>query len=326
MLKEYRCKVIIREVIAMLIVFFFLLGGCVKNEDVYTPEEGVVYMPQAYQDKSVMNLLLVDSVQNITFGLYAVGFNGAPTDITGQFAIQPDLIAQYNIDNEYLGHTYVLLPDTAYTLSGTSTIIHKGKSSSEPLFIAINPKKLALGTHYVLPIKVMEVSGGTLNNNLSIAYFKLDTIQIRSRDITADATLSVSKDNDGGADAKEGSKKLVDNDFGTKYLSSNFQPGLVLQLKFSEPTKLDAYSITSGDDALERDPKNWVFQGSNDGNNWTDLDTRNDESFLDRKLTRTFQLDKTASFSSYRIVVSALQNDKTGGLIQITEWRLLQYY
>lgn len=315
-------KVFVTKIILLVI----LLSSCVKNEKLYSPQEGMVYMPQAYQDKALMNLLLVDSIQNITFGIYSAGFNGAPNDITGQFAVQPDLVAQYNIDNEYLGNTYFLLPDTAYTLSGTSTVIRKGKSSSDPLYIAINPKKLALGTHYVLPIKVTNVSGGTLNENLSLAYFKLDTINIRSRDITSDATLTVSKDNDGGADANEGSKKLVDNDLTTKYLSSNFQPGLTLQLKFPSPVNLDAYTLTSGNDGIDRDPKDWIFQGSNNGSSWTDLDTRVNESFLDRGFTRTFQLSKTETYSYYRIVVNAVQKGEAGGLIQITEWRLLTYY
>src|SRR5690606_2246808 len=36
-------------------------------------------------------------------------------------------------------------------------------------------------------------------------------------DLTVDATLTVSKDNDGGPEAGEGSLKLIDNDISTKF-------------------------------------------------------------------------------------------------------------
>jgi hypothetical protein len=38
------------------------------------------------------------------------------------------------------------------------------------------------------------------------------------------------------------------------------------------------FAITSANDAPARDPKNWEFQGSNDGATWTTLDSRNGQS------------------------------------------------
>lgn len=117
--------------------------------------------------------------------------------------------------------------------------------------------------------------------------------------------------------------KLVDNNLSTKYLAFNYTSSLYVQLAFSTAKKLDAYKITSGNDAPERDPRNWTLQGSNDGNNWTVIDTRSNESFSGRTETRTFNLASQANYSYYRWNISSING---ANLIQVTEWRLLEYY
>lgn len=308
----------------MIILFFALVfAGCVKNDELISPQEGTIYMPQAYQDRATMTVYKIDSVQSITFGATYSGFKSAPSDITVEFQVDTSLIAAYNALNAYLGYTYYALPDSAYTLSATKAVIPAGKTSSEPLEIQIQGSKLSFGKHYLLPIKLVNTASAKVDSSLSVAYFKLDTLLTRSRDLTSLGTLTVSDENSGGADAGEGSKKLVDNDYNTKFLSFDYNPNFWVQLHLSSAEKLNAYIITSGNDAPERDPKDWQFQGSDDGVNWTTLDTKTSESFPERLMTRRFDISSTQSYSYYRLYITA-----NGGsnLIQITEWRLLQYY
>lgn len=308
------------------IIFFLftLMTSCVKNDDLVSPEEGTIYMPQAYQDRATMTVYKVDSIQGITFGAVYSGFKSASSDITVEFQVDTTLVAAYNAANAaYLGYSYHALPTDAYTIPSTTGIIAAGKTSTDSMQIMIDGSKLSFGMHYLLPIKLVSTSSGTIDSSLSIAYFKLDTLLTRSRDLTSSGALTVSDENSGGADAGEGSKKLVDNDYNTKFLSFDYNPNFWVQLHLSSAEKLNAYTLTSGNDAPERDPKTWQFQGSNDGVNWTTLDTRTNESFSDRLLTRRFDFSTSEAYAYYRLYIT-----ENGGsdLIQITEWRLLQYY
>ncbi|MGJ7032917.1 BT_3987 domain-containing protein [Niabella hirudinis] len=300
-----------------------MMTGCAKPDDLYSPEEGTIYMPQAYQDRSVMTLYKMDSIQQVTFGAYYSGFNGPGSDVTVQFEVDPALVTQYNINYGYLGYTYYPLPDSVYTLSSNTGTIKAGKKSSEPLFVLVNGQKISFGYHYLLPVKIKSVSAGNKDSALSVTYFKLDSLQTRVKDITPLGTLTVSDENRDGANAKEGSVKLVDNDYSTKFLSFNYNPNFWMQLKLNTPQRLDAYEITSGNDAPDRDPKNWLFQGSNNGTDWTTLDNRKDEIFLGRQLTRRFNVNFPNAYTYYRMLVTV-----NGGssLIQITEWKIIQFY
>lgn len=308
--------------IAGCMLFISLFTSCVKNDDLYSLQEGTVYMPQAYQDRSVMTLYKMDSLQYVTFGAYYAGFDAPSSDLAVQFQIDNSLIAKFNEDNAYLGNVYEALPDSVYTLSGTSSVIKAGKKSSDPLSIIVEGKKIAFGYRYLIPIRITSISAGTLDTSLSVAYFRLDSLLTRMRNLAPSGTLTVSKENNGGPSAGEGSPKLTDNDFATKYLSE-YVVGQWAQVKLPEAQKLDAYAITSGNDAPERDPANWVFQGSNDGSNWVTLDTKTGYTFIGRQETVRFDLENPDAYSYYRLRVDA---NRGSNLIQITEWQLIQFY
>jgi hypothetical protein len=140
------------------------------------------------------------------------------------------------------------------------------------------------------------------------------------RDVTADGVLSVSRDNNGGPDGGEGSKKLVDNDIETKFLQSEFSGDLWFQLEFYNPIVLGGYTFTSANDADGRDPLNWRLEASNDGSNWTVLDRRENEDFRARRETRTFTFANSTPYNFYRIYVTAVNS---GSLFQLSEWRVL---
>ncbi|CAN0920446.1 Peptide-N(4)-(N-acetyl-beta-glucosaminyl)asparagine amidase [Linum grandiflorum] len=66
---------------------------------------------------------------------------------------------------------------------------------------------------------------------------------------------------------------------------------ILYSLKDSKKCELEAYEITSANDAPERDPKDWIVDGSDDGgSNWHILDTRTSELFQDRFQCRSFEV------------------------------------
>ena len=93
-----------------------------------------------------------------------------------------------------------------------------------------------------------------------------------------------------------------------------------MQQKFYSKAIANKYTLTSGNDAPGRDPKNWTLAGSNDEANWVALDTRTDESFAGRNETREFTFNYPTAYKYYRFYITANNGD---GLFQLSEWRLL---
>jgi hypothetical protein len=79
--------------------------------------------------------------------------------------------------------------------------------------------------------------------------------------------------------------------------------------------------ITSGNDAADRDPKDWQLLGSNDGNTWDVLDSRMGQAFEGRNQTKIFKTTNTTGYMRYKWYVSA-----TNGSVdfQVSEWRVVE--
>ncbi len=140
-----------------------------------------------------------------------------------------------------------------------------------------------------------------------------------------DNTFLISQDNSSGPDAGEGSKKLIDNKIETKLFIGGYQSGMYWQFVFYQPQLINAYRITTGNDAPERDPKSWEIQGSDDGEHWTVLDAINDYSFgtapTDRKKSETFVFPNSKKYGYYRYVLKSVSS---GSNFQMSEFRLLE--
>ncbi|SEW57220.1 hypothetical protein, partial [Chitinophaga arvensicola] len=85
------------------------------------------------------------------------------------------------------------------------------------------------------------------------------------KDLTQLATgLTVNIENPGGPNAKEGSSKVTDGNIDTKFLIFSYDTTCFIELDFDIAQHLDAYTLTSADDADGRDPKDWQIVASND--------------------------------------------------------------
>lgn len=113
---------------------------------------------------------------------------------------------------------------------------------------------------------------------------------------------------------------IIDNDINTKYYQ-NGRKALWVQYRSTVPAILTRYTITSANDVEERDPLNWNLAGSNNGVNWTTLDTRTGEDFPTRLLTKTFYVNNTQTFIFYRLNITSNGNNNN---TQFAEWELFQ--
>ena len=309
-------------VLANVLSLALAISSCNKPDPIVSKREGNIYMPQANGDAAIMKLYLIDSPQTVAFGAAYGGLNYPSQDIKVDFKLDESLITTYNAQ---YGTSYVPLPTSNYQIAGFSAVIKAGTSSSTSLPITIQTKGLPFGVRYMLPIVMTGVSSGIYDSSLRLAYFRIDSIYTRERDITDKGTLSVTYENGGGAGAGEGSPKLVDGDINTKYLAGWNNNGFGWTLQFTNAQVVNTYTFTSGNDADGRDPKDWNLLASDDGNTWDTLDVRTGETFSGRNQTRHFTTNNTSNkaYLYYRVNVTANNGD---GLFQMSEFRLLQYY
>jgi predicted alpha-1,2-mannosidase len=109
----------------------------------------------------------------------------------------------------------------------------------------------------------------------------------------------------------------ADRDAGSKWLV--FTNTAWLQYKLNQSLTVVSYSITSGGDAPERDPKNWTVSGSADGQTWTVVDTRTDQTWQDsqRGVRKDFTVATPGTYSYYKLDITA---NHSGGIIQLADF------
>ena len=276
-------------------------------------------MPMAANNNRKLALLLADTPQVVIFGAAYGGLKYPGMDITVNFAVDSAAVKSYNAQN---GASYRLLPSGSYTIPSFNAVIQAGTTNSDALPLKIITKNLDRSLKYILPVAIKNISSGYIDSALGTTYFTLDTIQRLEKDITSSAALTVSQDNSGGSGAGEGSKKLVDGDNNSKFLMSGYTSAFWAQLKFPSMQKVNAYTLTSGNDAPDRDAKDWQLVGSNDGAAWDKLDSRTGEIFSGRNQVRRFEINNNVSYTYYRLNITA---NNGGSLLQISEWRVITY-
>jgi hypothetical protein len=116
---------------------------------------------------------------------------------------------------------------------------------------------------------------------------------------------------------------LIDNNISTKYYRSG-RNALWVQYRSTVPAIVVKYTITAANDVPGRDPRDWNLQGSNNGADWTTLDTRTGESLTTRLLTKTYTFINTTAYQYYRLNIT----NNSAGLattgIQFAEWELFE--
>jgi sugar phosphate isomerase/epimerase len=82
--------------------------------------------------------------------------------------------------------------------------------------------------------------------------------------------------------------------------------------------RLAAYSLTTANDAPERDPRDWCLSGSNDGGKtWAEVDRRSDEKWADRHFKRLFVVHAPGEYTLYRLEITRNHGADTCQLSEI---------
>lgn len=226
--------------------------------------------------------------------------------------------AQALIDNGTLAGSVLLKEGEDYTLPATMNF--PGNSNVAKFNITVKTaslKKYELNKP-ALAVTLSDPAKHLLDSAKRTLVMLLDPSKLIETDIT-NTNIAYTTQYENG-NANENSPKLIDNNINTKFLLGNFTSAW-FQLEFATPQITGAYTITSANDAPERDPKSWKMEGSNNGVDWTLLDTRLDQSFGSRFLTVRYTFSNQDAYKFYRYTVTSVVNSN---LWQQAEWRLLK--
>jgi hypothetical protein len=93
----------------------------------------------------------------------------------------------------------------------------------------------------------------------------------------------------------------LDSTTSTKWLAFS-ATGAPYGFRFAggERHAVNAYTISSANDAPNRDPYAWTLSGSNDGVNYTQIDSRTAQIFTSRFQTRLYEFTNTTAYEYYR--------------------------
>ena len=181
-----------------------------------------------------------------------------------------------------------------------------------------NPGTLANSTTYYWRIDEVNASGTTTGTVWSFT-----TVAGSGLSDTTDDGLGTITAN-GENLPNEGMAKAFDNTTATKWL--DFSPsGSWIQYQYasSKISTVTEYTLTSANDAQERDPTNWNLLGSNNGGaSWVTLDTRSGELFTARFQTRSFSFSNSTGYNIYRLSITALRGP-TPNSVQLAEIELI---
>jgi hypothetical protein len=122
-----------------------------------------------------------------------------------------------------------------------------------------------------------------------------------------------------GTTGVEGADKAIDSTPYTKY----FTPHSTTWLQYAAQTSatVTRYTVTSANDAPDRDPKSWLFQASTTGatGTWVTLNSQSNQTFINRFQQKSYTFTNATAYRFYRLTITATAGSPE---FQIGEWQI----
>ncbi|XP_020256663.1 peptide-N(4)-(N-acetyl-beta-glucosaminyl)asparagine amidase [Asparagus officinalis] len=170
-------------------------------------------------------------------------------------------------------------------------------------------------TSLALPV-AMDAVDEIANNLTSDAYFEKDAIEFpRANRLSSGSVL---------ASGEELPVEIATSAFDGMRLSKWGEPNgakgcwLLYKVLNDQMHELEAYQLMSANDAPERDPVDWIVEGSDDGGiNWYLLDKQSSQLFEKRFQRKTFKVDTSRKSNAFRFHFLSVRDPKMQSRFQI---------
>ncbi len=264
--------------------------------------------------KNQVNYVSSSSGLTMPLGISLASFPGSA--FTVDVVTSTDTIAQLIKDGKLPANTVGLTPEQ-YTIPSKVQVASNAKSAGLEINVPWSVVNANLDKKLAVLVELSAPTLHVLNPQKNYSIILIDSENVVEVDVTNDAEYSYSRNND---NQNENAVKLIDNNYNSKFLLFDFVD-LELKLVYNEPQKIGAYTFTSGNDAQERDPAEWVLYGSNDGTTWEALDTRRTEVFNNRTETKRFNIEFPKAYKQFKLHI---ERTRRSSLFQMAEWRMVR--
>ncbi|MDR1682621.1 MAG: carbohydrate-binding protein, partial [Candidatus Symbiothrix sp.] len=113
---------------------------------------------------------------------------------------------------------------------------------------------------------------------------------------------------------------LIDNRLSSLFQITCANDDAWIQYQSKIPVRLQAYALASSGESNASDPKTWKLQASTNGINWTDIDSRSEQTFTERFQLKRYELSEAAVYAYFRLQVT--QRNGNSGSLALAEWQL----
>ncbi|EDY20621.1 Ricin B lectin [Chthoniobacter flavus Ellin428] len=117
----------------------------------------------------------------------------------------------------------------------------------------------------------------------------------------------------------QGSDQAFNRNPGSKWVGSSPTGWIQYDFGAGNAQVVKRYTINSGD-VPASNPTSWNFCGSQDGVNWTTLDSQSNQSFADWFRVNTYNIGNTTAFRYYQLQITANNGDTTVQLSELGLW------
>lgn len=222
----------------------------------------------------------------------------------------------------YRGYAgYVYGPGTG----GINDIVNAGDGLPGTTFTVTSAPTGAIAWQFLLDNAAPDDEPWSSTNGDFDVELKLDEVSINSLGgITSlfrgDVTGNVSAITSRGETVGEEDDKLADGLTSTQWTDSAVVTWAQYDFGSGVTETIRRYRLTSGDSVTE-DPRDWTLKGSNNGTDFTVLDTRTGQSFANRAETQEYRVASPGAYRYYRLDITSGQIP-TSTTTSIAEWRL----
>ena len=266
--------------------------------------DAIGYMVLCWSDSASNTVTANQGVEDFDFN----SSNTGSTIYRGYagYAYGPGSTTAFSSVNDIV-NTGDFLPGTTFTMSGAPT----GAVAWEFLVDAKAPDA-----------ETWSSTNGAFDVELELDRPEIDALGRISSVFKGDVTGLVTAFTESGESAPDVTENLADGLTSTKWLVSGDLGWVQYDFGSGNTKTIRRYRLTSAADFGVRDPRDWTLQGSNNGTDYTVLDTRTNESFASRESTAEYRVASPGSYRYYKLDITSNRAPSLASSVHLAEFRL----